>query len=264
MLLIGLWLISLARPVAGAEVMPPKPAKFFNDEAHVVPQDVASRLNEQLSQYERDSSSQLLVAVYAKMQTGSSIEDFTTRIYHAWGVGAKGKDNGAVLFVFVQDHKMRIQTGYGLEASLTDSECFRIIEEMKPYFRTNDYTGGFSHAVSAMIAATKGEYKGTGKTIHETENAVHDELVLWFVVAFFVIVFALNIYGTLRRARKGYVYRSTGRYNLPGDSGWFGGGWSSGGGSWGGGDWGGGGGGGGSSWSGGGGDTGGGGASGSW
>lgn len=49
-------------------------------------------------------------------------------------MGRADRDNGAVLFVFIEDHKMRIQTGYGLEASLTDAECFRIIEGMKPFF----------------------------------------------------------------------------------------------------------------------------------
>ena len=251
----------LALQVSAAEVMPPKPARFFNDYAGVVPPNVAQSLNEQLAQYERDSSNQLMVAIFQKMQTDSSIEDYATRIYQSWGVGTKEKDNGAVLFVFLQDRKMRIQTGYGLEASLTDAESFRIIEGLKPFFRASDYAGGFAFAVSATIEATQGEYRGTGKTEFERKQSGETDPFFWIVVAFFILMIGLNFYRRLRQIKRGYVYGSKGRYQLPGDTPWWGGGsWGS---SGGGGGWSSGGGGG-SSWSGGGGSTGGGGASGSW
>lgn len=251
----------LALQVSAAEVMPPKPARFFNDYAGVVPQNVALSLNEQLAQYERDSSNQLMVAIFQRMQTESSIEDYATRIYEAWGVGTKEKDNGAVLFVFLQDRKMRIQTGYGLEASLTDAESFRIIDGMKPFFRSSDFAGGFTFAVNAMIEATKGEYVGTGKTESERKQGGEIDPFFWIFVAFFILMIGLNFYRRLRQIKRGYVYGSKGRYQLPGDSPWWGG--TLGGGGGGGGGWSSGGGGG-SSWSGGGGSTGGGGASGSW
>jgi uncharacterized protein len=261
----GAWLFVgacvLALQVSAAEVMPPKPARFFNDYAGVVPPNVARSLNEQLAQYERDSSNQLMVAIFQKMQTDSSIEDYATRIYQSWGVGTKEKDNGAVLFVFLQDRKMRIQTGYGLEASLTDAESFLIIDGLKPYFRSNNYADGFSFAVSAMIDATTGEYVGTGKTAFERNQGEGPDFILWIVIGFIILISLMSFYRSLRQIKRGYVYGSKGRYQLPGDTPWWGGGsWGS---SGGGGGWSSGGGGG-SSWSGGGGSTGGGGASGSW
>lgn len=255
---LWLWVLGLALPVGAAEVMPPKPTKFFNDFAGVVPQGAVSALNEQLAQYERESSNQLLVAIFPKMQTDSSIEDFATRIFESWGVGLKDKDNGAVLFVFMQDRKMRIQTGYGLEASLTDAESSRIIEGLKPFFRSGDYAGGFTLAVAGMIEATKGEYRGTGRTLHEHQGDRRNSIFVWVILGIIVFGIVLNFVMRLRQIRRGYVYGSRGRYQLPGDSPWsWGASWSSGGG----GGWSGGGG---SSWSGGGGSTGGGGASGSW
>jgi uncharacterized protein len=97
-----------ARSAAAAEVIPPRPAQYFNDYAHLVSPAVATELNRQLEQFERDTSSQILVAVYPKMESDSSIEDYAVRVAQSWGVGQKGKDNGAVLFVFIQDHKMCI------------------------------------------------------------------------------------------------------------------------------------------------------------
>src|SRR6266403_529457 len=151
---------------SAAEVMPPAPAQYFNDYAHIVSSATATELNQKLEQFERDTSSQIVVAVYPKMESESSIEDYTVRVKQAWGVGQKDKDNGVVLFVFVQDRKMYIQVGYGLEGALPDALAKRIIEnEIKPYFRNGDFDGGLRAGVTAILAATKGEYKGTGHTV---------------------------------------------------------------------------------------------------
>lgn len=242
--------------VSAQEVMPALPPLFFNDSAGVVPASDAATLNERLAQFERDSSNQLLVAVYPKMESDSSIEDYASRIFEAWGVGLKDRGNGAVLLVFVQDRKMRIQTGYGLEGALTDAESFQIIEGMKPFFRAGDYPGGLTYAVNSMIAATEGEFVGTGQTHAESGDGAGLTIA---IVIFLIIVFVVMFIQRLQGVRRGYVYDSSGRHVLTGDSGWSSGGWSSGGGSsWSSG------GGGGSSFSGGGGSSGGGGASGGW
>src|SRR5579871_1889955 len=120
---------------SAAEVIPPKPARYFNDYASVTRPDTANRLNQSLEQFERDSSCQIVVVVFPRMQTDSAMEDYTVRVFRAWDVGQKDKNNGAVLFVFVQDHKLRIATGYGLEGAMPDAICKRIIDdEITPRF----------------------------------------------------------------------------------------------------------------------------------
>ena len=117
----------------------------------------------QLDQFERQTSNQILVAVYPRMQSDSSIEDYTVRVAQSWHAGRKGRDNGAVLFVFVQDRTMYIQTGYGLEGALPDALCKRIIDdEIAPAFTQGDYDGGLQAGVEAILAAAKGEYHGNG------------------------------------------------------------------------------------------------------
>src|SRR5437867_1830799 len=114
--------------VRAAEVLPPPPSQYFNDYAHVVSSSTAAELNRKLEDFERATSSQIIVAVFPKMQSDSSVEDYTVRVAQSWRVGQKGKDNGAVLFVFVQDRKMYLQVGYGLEGALPDALAKRIIE----------------------------------------------------------------------------------------------------------------------------------------
>ncbi len=146
--------------VAG-EVIPPAPARHFNDYAHVASDETARLLDAQLAQFERDTTAQFVVAIFPKMQSDASVNDYSLRIANAWKIGQKGKDNGLLLVVFIQDHKMRIETGRGFERIVTDAICQKIIDEqITPRFRKGDFDGGLTAAVNALIAATRGEYKG--------------------------------------------------------------------------------------------------------
>jgi uncharacterized protein len=153
---------------------------------------------------------------------------------------------------------MRIQTGYGLEGALPDAICKRIIsDEITPRFQARDFAGGLTAGVNAMIAATRGEYKGTGRTVAETRGqGQRGQGALVDLIIFLVVLGFIGL-SWLRRARSGTVYTSSGSRG-PGGIWWMGGGGGGGGGFSGGG------GGGGGGFSGGGGDSGGGGASGGW
>jgi uncharacterized protein len=225
-LLLG-FLISLSFVSRAAEVIPPKPPGYFEDSAGVVSKEAALRFNERLAQFERETSNQVWVVVYPKMQSDSSIEDYTYRVKDLWKVGQKGVNNGAVLFVFVQDHKMYIQVGYGLEGALPDATCFEIINnEIRPKFKAGDYAGGLEAGINAIIAATKGEYKGSGRTRLEQRGNTGVPSFLFFII--FVIV--LMIISRLMRRLGGYGYSSRGGGPIFFPIGGGGGSWSSGGG----------------------------------
>jgi uncharacterized protein len=224
-----------------AEVIPPAPAAYFNDYANVVSPGTVAQLNQKLEDFERQSSDQIVVAIFPKLQSDSDVADYAVQVFRSWGVGQKDKNNGAVLFVFVQDHKLFLQTGYGLEGVLPDALCKRIIDEqITPRFKAGDYDGGLTAGVAAILAATKGEYQGTGTTVaaHHKSSGFGTVILIVFVVLLVLL--------------RGRSYRSGGiQYWGGGWSGGSSGGWSGGGGGGGG-------------FSGGGGSSGGGGAGGSW
>ena len=143
----------------------------------------------------------------------------------AWKVGQKGSNNGAVLFVFVEDRKMFIQVGYGLEGALPDVTAFDITEyHIRPHFRNGDYEGGLAEGIDSIMKAIRGEYKGTGKTVREG-NKNSNPLPFLFFLGMFLLIFAMS----WRRARKrGYRYSRFGGPFIGGWSGGSGGGWSSG------------------------------------
>ena len=214
----------------GAEVIPPKPTAYFNDYAGVVSKDAAYRFNEQLAQFERETSNQVVVAVFQKMQSDDDIANYTYRVAEAWGVGQKDKRNGVVLFVFPNDRKMFIQVGYGLEGALPDATAFDITEyRIKPHLRNNDYEGGLAEGIDSILKAVRGEYKGTGTTVRERRSNARAPSFLFFII-FFVL---LSIISRIMRKLGGYSYssRRRGPVFIPmGFGGGGGGGWSSGGG----------------------------------
>jgi uncharacterized protein len=208
-----------------AEIIPPKPAGYFNDYAGVVSKEQALALNEKLAQFERETSNQVLVAVFRKMETDSTIEDFTQRVAQAWGAGKKDHKNGTVLFVFIEDRKMYIQVGYGLEAVLPDATAFDITERhIKPYFKRNDYAGGLATGIDLICQAIRGEYTGDGKTSAERSSRKSGGGLLFLVI--FVIIILIGM--RTSRRRRGYGYSSLGGPFIGGWSGGSGGGWSGG------------------------------------
>jgi len=222
----ALFFLALVR-LNAAEVIQPKPTGYFNDYAGVVSKEAAQRFNEQLAQFERETSDQVVVAVFPKMQSDSDIADYTQRVAQAWGVGQKERRNGVVLFVFTQDRKMFIQVGYGLEGALPDATTFDITERrIKPLFRKGNYEGGIASGIDLICKAIRGEYKGSEKTVAEQHRGSGGLGLLPFLI--FVIV--LIIISRLMRRLGGYGYSSgrAGPVFLPMGGG--GGGWSSGGG----------------------------------
>jgi uncharacterized protein len=250
---------AFAADISGS--IPPKPDHYFNDYASLVNPGTAQQLDRQLENFERETSNQILVVIYKSVPGAGTVEDFAQGAFRAWKVGQKGKNNGAILFIFVNDRKAWIQTGYGLEGSLPDAICRRIVgDELAPRFQAGDFNGGLTAAVNAMIAATKGEYKGTGKTVGEAREQKAVTANGAIETIFVLIVFGLIALTFFRNLRRGTLYSSGGAAR-PGGI-WFIGSGDGRGGD--GGGFFGGGGGGGGGFSGGGGDSGGGGAGGSW
>ncbi len=197
--------------LSAAEVIPPRPQFYFNDYASLVAPATATRLNHLLASFERTNSSQVIVAIFPKLQSSSSIEDYTVRVAQAWQVGQRDKKNGAILFVFVADRKTYLQVGYGLEGALPDILCKRIIEnEVLPAFRNNDYETGITRGVQAILAAIRGEYTGTGRTTAESSPTSRFVSTGAIILALFLLFYLLLGYTIIRST----IYRRSGRYRL--------------------------------------------------
>ena len=233
--------------------LPPKPDRYVTDQAGVLDAATTDQINTELDQFERDTSNQIVVCILPSLPPDSDIAQYATYTYNAWQIGQKGKDNGALLLIAYKDHKMFIATGRGLEGALPDATCENIISQViTPHFKQGDYAGGIEAGVSAMMSASKGEYKGNGSTDADgnvssgSGTGFPGWAVILIIIVFFIII------------------RARGGGGGMGPMIFTGGGWGGGGFGGGGGGGFGGGGGGGGGFSGGGGSSAGGGAGGSW
>lgn len=157
-----LFLVLLSLPILGlSQDFPERTNRLVNDYTNTLSKQDASRLEQQLLKYEQESSVQIAIVIIRSLG-GYEISDYAFELGEKWGIGQQETSNGALVLVSMDDRKMWIATGYGLEATLTDAMCKRIIEnEMKPSFRKNDYAGGLAAASQAIIEVTRGEYQGT-------------------------------------------------------------------------------------------------------
>ncbi|MBI1807330.1 MAG: YgcG family protein [Ignavibacteria bacterium] len=130
------------------------------DMTSTLSRDETQSLEEQLAQFERETSNQIVVLIVPTMND-ESIEDFSLRVTEKNKLGKKGRDNGVLLLIAKEDRKMRIEVGYGLEGSMPDAISDQIIRRViAPLFRQGDYFGGVNAGIDAIMRATKGEYQG--------------------------------------------------------------------------------------------------------
>ena len=153
--LVFTWLI--ADPTFAAAPDFPALTGRIVDEAGILSAQVESELVAQLAAHEQSTSNQIVV-VTLKSLRGYDISDYGVQLGRHWGIGQKGKNNGALLIVAPAERKLRIEVGYGLEGALTDALTRDIIERViKPPFRQQNYEQGVRAGVGAMLAALSGE-----------------------------------------------------------------------------------------------------------
>lgn len=181
-LLLGGQLFAAALPEVKAHV---------NDYAGVMKAEQVRQLEEKLTAHERATSNQIAVLTMATLD-GAVLESASIKICEKWRGGLKGKDNGTLLLVVVNDRKMRIEVGRGLEGALPDITCGHITKEMAPFFFNNDYNSGINRGVDNIMLAIKGEYKGTGKVVGQkntNQNSWAGVVLIILFLAFLVVIF---------------------------------------------------------------------------
>ncbi|MEZ4700138.1 MAG: TPM domain-containing protein [Rhodothermales bacterium] len=153
------FLLPLAAPLAFAQQVPPLTGRVV-DRAEILSAGAERELEQLLAAHEDSTSNQIAVLTIRSLD-GADLESYSLEVARAWELGQAGRDNGVLLLVAVEDRKMRIEVGYGLEGSLTDAVAGRIIRnELRPYFQQEDYEGGIRAGVIAIMDAIAGSYEG--------------------------------------------------------------------------------------------------------
>ncbi|HEX9023763.1 MAG TPA: TPM domain-containing protein [Geobacteraceae bacterium] len=158
-----------------------------NDYANMLSAQTVQDLESGLSAFERSDSTQIVVLTIPSLE-GENLEEFSIKVAEAWRIGQKKIDNGVILLIAKQEHKIRIEVGRGLEGKLTDLVSGRIIRsEIAPRFKTGDFDGGVKAGVAALISVVRGDYSAQAREPGPGKRSAHPVHSL-FTFAIFLMV----------------------------------------------------------------------------
>jgi uncharacterized protein len=205
----------------------PGPIGYVNDFAHVISAAQSQEMENLLTNLEKKTGIQIAVVTVATVE-GADINGAAVDLFKAWGIGKKGKDNGILFLAAIEDHRARIEIGYGLEGAVTDGQAGEILRrDMIPLFKQGDYSQALTngvHSILGLLEKSKGMDLGARQDSTQG-NAPPDWAVFLILLAIvFVIVYLASQYDKKHPGRGGFYGGGWG-------SGGFGGGWGSGGGS---------------------------------
>jgi uncharacterized protein len=178
-----------------AQEPPPAPTQWVTDSAGILSDGDRSALNAKLRAFEERSGAQFIVYIYPSVP-GGSLEDFTIRAATKWRAGQKKYDNGLILFVFPEDKDLRIEVGYGLEGTITDSFSSRVIRNLiVPEFQRGDFAAGINAGADALIAQIEGKEPAVPVAPargREEGQSLSPGMLLFLLILFFVIIPAIT------------------------------------------------------------------------
>lgn len=195
-LLFGFALVLLfALRAQGADVLPP-PTGLVTDAAHVLSEPDRAALDARLRAFEQATTVEFAVAIVPSLG-GDTIEAYANRLFHAWGIGKKGADNGLLFLWAPSERKLRFEVGYGLEARLPDGRAGQIIREaIAPRFREGQFVAGLNAGVSAVVAQLGQDHVSAPAT----PSDVHPVALFFFVVL--PVGFVLGLIVAVARSKR--------------------------------------------------------------
>lgn len=177
----------------------PSSVGYVNDFAGVLVTEQKNALENLLSNYEKQSGNEI-AAAFVKNLNGDDIDDFTVRAFEEWKIGKKNKDNGILLLASIDERRMRIEIGYGLEGEITDSQVGTIIRNIiSPEFQKGDYYTGVLNGVLAI----KNQIAGSGDLVTDGyfPKFRTDKIIDWSSLIIGLAIFSVYIFSYLARSK---------------------------------------------------------------
>ena len=198
---------------------------MVNDYVGVLNGQEADYLERKLLAY-NDSTSTQVAIVIENSTRGRETMEYAINLFEVWKIGQEKKDNGVLVYLAVEDRRMAIVTGYGMEGAIPDAAAYTIREDyMKPRFRAGDYFGGLDDATTIIFQLAAGEYTAD----QLKSSGTGEKTGIGFFLFFFIVLIVLSV---IFRRRNNHGAREIGRPLSPFEMLILGSGMSRGGGNW--------------------------------
>lgn len=188
----------LAYPARAKTALPqkPDPPRLMSDMAGMLGPSAPGEIEDQLVSFWRDTGVQFAVVTVPDMG-GDAIDNYSVRLFEAWGIGEAGKDNGLLLLIAAEEREMKFETGYGLEGELPDSFLGRVIDKaLVPEFKAGDPASGIKAAVTMVSDRLQGR-AGEGPGGEESSEGLAEGLAMFVfaVIVVSILLFAKRFRG---------------------------------------------------------------------
>ena len=176
---------------------------YVNDFANVLTEEQESVLREKIRAHAAVTTNEIAIVTIAT--TGDeSIETYAVKLFEEWGIGKKEKDNGILFLTAIQDRKLRIEVGYGLESVVTDTKSAQMIAQAVPLLKAADYPQAIDQITTAILTtAETGDVplmtSGESKQTNTAEYLFLGVVVVLLLGGFGLVILAS--YVVLRRPR---------------------------------------------------------------
>ncbi|HOJ31480.1 MAG TPA: TPM domain-containing protein [bacterium] len=187
-----LFLLLLSSPSYCSKQIP-SPSGLLNDFAGILTSEEQKNIEDRLLNIEKEKKIEMAVVILNSLE-GRNIEEYANELFNQWGIGKKNQDNGVLLLISINERKIRIEVGYGLEASLTDGRCGSIIRnQIAPAFRNGKYAGGIIAGINAIEDTIAGKVPAddSGKDNLAGKNSI-GFLIIWQL---FCLIYASMVAG---------------------------------------------------------------------
>ena len=179
----------------------PKPTDYVSDYAHVLSPETIARLDRLCAQLDHSQANAQVAVVTVHTLNGTDSADFANTLEDKWKIGRKGSDRGVLVLLAVDDHKRRIEVGYGLEGILPDGKVGDIGREMVPDLRANDFDGAVTLAVGEVAQVIAADAKitlqdapvGVPQPVVRHKASLGQDILLILILIFFGGFFILRI-----------------------------------------------------------------------
>ena len=189
-LMAALWLCLVWAGSVGAQIPDaPKPARLCNDFSGTLSAQEMQELESKLDSFDRETSVQICLVVVPDLG-GFDVSDYATRLFEKWGIGRAKQDDGVLLLLALQERKIRIETGYGLESVITDALSRRLIEQkIAPALRSGGVAEGLRAGSTGLMNLVRGNYQDLeARPEGEKGEPIGGSALFWILLALILLL----------------------------------------------------------------------------
>jgi len=191
---------------AATDVQFPKPTGFLQDNAQILTDMEQKEILNFLNQIEKKTSAEVTVVTIRSLN-GTTIEDYSNKLFESWKIGKKGKDNGVLMLISIDDKQIRLEIGYGLEGEINDAKAGRIIRnDIAPFFQKNEYGNGIMAGLTSIAAEISPDFALAEQKTKDYNNL--DTKIDFFVIfAIIAITILMIIFLSVKNAGIGNIIK---------------------------------------------------------